>query len=445
MHCHDELSPIRPGHRTAGQQVDWWWWSITAAATLIFCSCQGPLTQRTDPDHRIGYRPSGSRAAASAAPIADHYPSPSADISSQAIAQVADGAATQSEEAQAATWTTMAGPLPCSTADGCSGASLSTCDPAGEHAATDRFQKWVTYQDEHVCDGHDAGIPVTLDRQGDVRGLGPEDTVVHYRTEAGKLRMEASNRVCIYAPRFAAVRKITPLNVADDALPAYVADEPLGPNLAARGVPSLAVLRRQPSADHSQLGVPTPYRDRRLGQEVVGRQPLREFAQVFAPHEDFRVIRTGLLAGSELAQVNTYVDAAITWTDKAAVQVILGSQVLAVTEEAQPVGEIYHLAREGSPELRLIKLASDDEAQPGEEIQFTLRIDNVGTRPAAAVTILDNLTPRLQYVPETAESSCPADFSAVPNDVGSQVLRWELREPLEPGHGCVLRFTAEVR
>ena len=48
------------------------------------------------------------------------------------------------------------------------------------------------------------------------------------------------------------------------------------------------------------------------------------------------------------------------------------------------------------PRLRLIKLASTGNALPGEEVEFTLRFDNIGDQVIGNVTIVDNLTTRLR-------------------------------------------------
>ena len=61
------------------------------------------------------------------------------------------------------------------------------------------------------------------------------------------------------------------------------------------------------------------------------------------------------------------------------------------------------------------------------------------------VTIIDNLTTRLEYVPDTAQCSIPAAFSTQVNEGDSLVLRWEITDPLEPGEGGVIRFDCRVR
>ncbi len=60
----------------------------------------------------------------------------------------------------------------------------------------------------------------------------------------------------------------------------------------------------------------------------------------------------------------------------------------------------------------------------------TLRFDNLGNRPLGNITILDNLTTRLELVPGSAQCSVPAAFVVEPNDGGSDILRFEITDPI---------------
>ena len=50
---------------------------------------------------------------------------------------------------------------------------------------------------------------------------------------------------------------------------------------------------------------------------------------------------------------------------------------------------------------------------------FTLRFDNCGDQPIGNVVIVDSLSTRLEYVPDSAECSLDAKFSTQPNEGGS--------------------------
>ena len=89
-------------------------------------------------------------------------------------------------------------------------------------------------------------------------------------------------------------------------------------------------------------------------------------------------------------------------------------------------------------------LKAANMARPGEEVEFTLRFDNIGNRVIGNVTIVDHLTTRLEYVTQSTTSSVDADFSTS-STTTSMVLRWEITQPLEPGEGGVLQFKCRVR
>ena len=65
-----------------------------------------------------------------------------------------------------------------------------------------------TPSDEFLFDGGDRERKVRVGSDWTVFGLDQEDTVVHFDTIQGETIVEASNREAIYAPRFAAVRKV---------------------------------------------------------------------------------------------------------------------------------------------------------------------------------------------------------------------------------------------
>jgi uncharacterized repeat protein (TIGR01451 family) len=97
------------------------------------------------------------------------------------------------------------------------------------------------------------------------------------------------------------------------------------------------------------------------------------------------------------------------------------------------------------PCLRVIKTASTKTAKPGEIVEFTIRFDNVGDQTVKHVTLIDNLTTRLEYVPQTAASSRAAEFTTETNEGESLVLRWDFNDPLPAGAGGLVRFHCKVR
>ncbi len=84
-------------------------------------------------------------------------------------------------------------------------------------------------------------------------------------------------------------------------------------------------------------------------------------------------------------------------------------------------------------------------AQPGDIITFTIRYDNLGERELTQIRILDNLTPRLQYVEDSETSDRAGELFVQDNEEGSVILEFHLDEPLPAGQGGVVTFQAKVR
>ncbi|MCG8448111.1 MAG: DUF11 domain-containing protein [Pirellulales bacterium] len=300
-------------------------------------------------------------------------------------------------------------------------------------------------RDEYLCDGGDRGLPAGVREDWQIDGLEQEDTIAHYDTVDGRTVITPSNQVCVYAPRFGVVRRVVDLH----AYARY--DMPTGfekPLSLARideneeAATSLAQL--EPTLHRNDNSASTLQERQQLG-ELDQDVHLAEFDGSLAPYADLQIVRGGAVENGEKALLARASLAAIAWSGDQAPQVTIDSdQAQAAVLDAQP-GVVYHTNQPNEPRLRLIKLASAGSARPGEEIEFTLRFDNIGNREMGNVTIVDNLTTRLEYVPDSAKSSLEADFSTEPNSGGSVVLRWEIKQPLAAGEGGILQFKCKVR
>ncbi|NLF69817.1 MAG: DUF11 domain-containing protein [Candidatus Anammoximicrobium sp.] len=299
---------------------------------------------------------------------------------------------------------------------------------------------------EYLCDGGDQGAQVEVMRDRTILGLDREDTVAQYDTVDGRTEVKASNPVCLYAPRFAAVRQVSGLlaHEGHDRL-AGVALPLLPGSQEQRGVPTTVL---QPVEPERYVGTDSPhaFRERVRGESVDGSQPLAKLVNRFRAYEDFRIIRTGAFDNAEKARLAQQLDAALVWSENQAVQVTIEkvTAVLAANDVGLQSVYRYELPP-GKPRLRVVKVASKKSAQPGEEVEFTIRFDNVGDQTVGNVTLVDSLTTRLQYVPDTAQCSLEARFHTQENEAESLVLRWEIRSPLKVGEGGVIRFTCRVR
>ncbi|MBN1588644.1 MAG: DUF11 domain-containing protein, partial [Pirellulales bacterium] len=271
-------------------------------------------------------------------------------------------------------------------------------------------------------------------------------TVAHFDTLDGRTLVEASNPVFLYAPRFGAVRKV--VGLAQDEQVDQLGDiqQPIQ-SVRFDDVQIAASSKQQiePVRQHSTQP-PVIYR-RKLGDGALSSaQHLGSFQDAFQPFENLKIIREGTAEKSESGFLAQGVAAAIVWTDTESVQVILDHQAATVDVAEQETHEIYTVkSPPPCPRLRIIKVASTQFAEPGDVVDFTLRFDNMGNQPIGNVTVVDNLTTRLEYVADSAQCSLKAEFRTEANEVGSNVLRWEITDPLPIGEGGVIRFRCRVR
>src|SRR5262249_33255129 len=147
----------------------------------------------------------------------------------------------------------------------------------------------------------------------------------------------------------------------------------------------------------------------------------------------------------EKALLAQRVQAAITWTSDQAVQVIIDNKQAVCDVGDQRAQATFRVDLPDNPRLRVVKIASTQVARPGEIVDFTIRFDNTGDQALSRLTLLDNLTTRFEFVPDSAQSSREANFNTQRNEGDSLVLRWDFCEPLNPGDGGLVRFKCKVR
>lgn len=457
-------SPLRSELRkaTAGQR--WWLLLGTALAAVTLCSCQ--LTPRPATGLARGSDaavppvaalPAASHLAATmppAPPVAALPAGPTAVLAGEvpAAAYGVQLAAYAPVGLPGSAWTGQPGAdaAPGYGPDGTPG--CSSCPPAFEGAAPPPGSwrppgisgRWP--YNEYLCDGGDQGAQVEVMRDWSVWGLDQEDTVAHYDTIDGRTEVQASNPVCLYAPRFAAVRQVSGVlaHEVHDRLAGV--SQPVQPNVhEERGVPTTMLQPVEPGRYVGSDG-PQIFRDRARGESTTGRQLLAKFDSRFWAHEDFQLIRNGTFDNSEKARLAERLDAAAAWTDNQAVQVAIDHVTAIISTGDVNLQSVYRYdLPAGKPRVRVVKVASKRAAQPGDEVDFTIRFDNIGDQTVGNVTIADSLTTRLEYIPDTAQCDREANFGTQRNDGESLVLRWEIRSPLQVGEGGVIRFKCRVR
>jgi uncharacterized repeat protein (TIGR01451 family) len=298
--------------------------------------------------------------------------------------------------------------------------------------------------DEYLWDGGEK-YPVVVDSNLEIKGLALEDTIVHYDTIDGRTVVKPSNRVVIYSPRFGAVREVTAALASQQEQGPVQAEKPVGPVQYEED--QLATTALQPVQPVGEIGTKlvSIEKGNQLVVRVSNRLQPATMEDHLLPFEDFEIVRLGMFAQSEQTEVQERVEAAVAWTADQAAQVILEKQTAHVEVGDQRAQATFTIDTPNHPCLRLIKLASTATARPGEFVDFTIRFDNVGDQKIGNVTLVDNLTTRLEYVDGTAQSSLTADFSASLNEGDSMLLRWEFADPIEAGAGGIVRFRCRVR
>ena len=296
---------------------------------------------------------------------------------------------------------------------------------------------WMTgtdaqrYPDEYLFDGGDRELPVHSGAFSR-RGLDTEDTVAEYRDHTGKKHLKQTNQVAIYAPRFGTVRAVTtPGGEFNIERLAGMQDRTHNSGVRAKLGP-----QRYDRTDRLK-GIRV--RSRASGVETQDWQSGLASAVRLSSHEklinafmDFSFALQGEVNQADEARLQVAIDAASQWTrnENPVVMAKLDSlhQVEARFKAAEMVGVEDEAPEPG--ELRIVKLADRSAAKPGDVVTFVIRYDNVGDRELHDVTIVDNLTPRLEFIEDSATSDLPGDVFMDDNGEGSLVLTFKLDNPL---------------
>ena len=319
--------------------------------------------------------------------------------------------------------------LPC-------GPVVGTAPPEG--------RPWIP-RDEYLCDGGDRATPLHFGGDGGLRGIDPRDAVIAFR-DARRPRVLPTNTVCIYAPRFASVRTTIGANESLNVQEVRAAErlEKQASTAAAQGPRKLAThasaetnrVRMRASGlkgrvyagEHAEIRVLSGYDvssniaghtriqgPERFRKRIKAQGNLGSAAPVLLNRPE-GVVMTGIIEGAG--------QTVMTWTPR---------EVAGV--EPPP----------DKPGIAVAKEVSATDAEPGDEVTYTIRFKNIGNTPINAVSIVDSLMPRLEYVPKTSMGPKGAVFTAAENKVGSRELRWDLPGAIAPGAEGYVSFRAIVR
>lgn len=297
---------------------------------------------------------------------------------------------------------------------------------------------------EYIYDGGDRDPPVRLREDLSQEGLDPEDTVIQYTTKTGVTEVQAGCRVAIYAPRFGSVRKRTGVLESELALRPQTADVPAGPGMIKEKLPPIQVSAPLKANTKDTVRVVEAFLDRQRPMPAELVLPMGEISDAFKPYEDLDIIRNGNIKITDPAKLAIAAAAARIWSNIDALVVLIDGQEAAVIVDQKQAREFTLYEYKGA-RVRICKVASEQIANPGDIVSFTIRYDNIGEQPVSNLVVTDSLAPRLEYIESSQQSSIEARFSTTPNDAGSSVLRWEIDKELKPGEGGFVRFDAKVR
>ena len=301
------------------------------------------------------------------------------------------------------------------------------------------------YSDEYLCDGGDRDLPVHYDSYSR-RSLDTEDTILEFTDRSGRERMKPSNRVCIYAPRFASVRTVS--RPHEDLSTNEAAG--LGQMASTSGVHARLKLAHEVKLDStSRLSV----RSRASGLDMDSAQGAVTQLHTLSVHDKLlnlyqalSFVRSGRIDDSDSARLNYGIQAAFEWTREEYPVIAAKTDVPVEGHFEQSVAAITCIdEKEEAENLRIVKLADKSTAASGDTIEFTIRYDNLGGREVHHIRIVDNLTPRLAYIDESATSDRAGRLVLQDNGEGSQILIWEMDEPLPGKTGGVVTFKVRVR
>ena len=300
-------------------------------------------------------------------------------------------------------------------------------------------------RDEFLCDGGDRGEPIHFGGDGGLAGIDPRDTVFNFN--AGDLpHVLPTNIVCVYAPRFASVRAAVGLTEAFNAAHVTSAELLQRMELSAnrQGTFKLAQnqvagLNRLPvkatglstrvfAGEHSEVRI--------LGGFDV-RANVASHQLIQGVDRKTAIQGPGILKNRIKADgLKTAESPVVTGVAEGAGQTVMTWPPLDVTGVEVPPKK---------PGLAVVKLVNAEEAEPGDTLTYTIQYRNMGNTPIRAVSIIDSLLPRLEYVPGSAQGPAGTVFTFGENRAGALELRYDLPGAIAPGSEGSVTFQAIVR
>jgi uncharacterized repeat protein (TIGR01451 family) len=304
-------------------------------------------------------------------------------------------------------------------------------------------------RDEYLCDGGDQGDPAGVAGDGNLRGIDPRDAVMRFDIgldDRRQARVLPTNRVCVYAPRFAEVRVSLATNEAVEVHGAALnrkldkfaqADSrAYARRLVQKQAPELTRDRQRPqdmnakvaAGETSRLQETESYHNTQQARVGSQRQPAELARSRMKPAQFKERLR--------LDGIKTAESPVMTGIAEGLSENVMSWQPHVMTGVETPPNR---------PGMAIIKRVSALEAEPGDTLTFTITYRNMGNTPIRSAAIVDSLLPRLEYVKGSAKGPRGTAFGAAENRVGSTELKWELPGVIPPGASGEVSFQAVVR
>ena len=301
-------------------------------------------------------------------------------------------------------------------------------------------------EDEYVYQGGDSRQQVNVAQDYSIHNLDEEDTIVHYHTLDGKIAVQPTNQIPIYAPRFSSVRHISGASQYQQQDHAYGVDNPQAIAGTQDKLGSEQVLQRLQAdlnISNRRTGL---YRDQSKARDVEYRIASLEGSQRQKPEDGLLLNTRVRIQNSQEARLSKQNIAAITATDEETVKIFAKDFLPSkITGQSQMQATYHYEIPEGKSRLEIIKTSSNNTALPGDELEFTITYKNVGDQPVGNVTIVDHLSRRLVYLEDSQKSEADSEFSTTETNRESQIMRWEITAPLEVGQSGKITFRCRVR
>jgi uncharacterized repeat protein (TIGR01451 family) len=315
-------------------------------------------------------------------------------------------------------------------------------------------------EEECLRDGGDHGQPAGINRNGQLQGLDPADTVAEYTDSQGRRRLAVSNCVCICVPRYVAIlgetilagltTRLAPANAT--AAQAYSRRQALVVSAQTRQAENLVGLRArerlsgtvntQAPGRLNHLEVLNAYRVEAGPGALLGTELLHKLT------EEQRVgLKRQVELAFRLSQPSGPAGMQQIVPGPAVVGRVQGVNVISTLQETRELTVSCKEAPVPPPGTPLVlhKWADRQAAQVGDVVTLFLKYSNHGGQPITDVAVSDSLTGRLEYVSGSSKSDRDAVFTLQENEAGSVVLRWEIGGTLLPGQSGVVSFQARVR